>query len=52
MIGDVEFSPAINLVSNNNENVVTFENETIKIELKKNFNKNVLRKIVEVLVND
>lgn len=49
---EIEFSPAIDISQSFSNNVVTFENETIKIELKKNFNKNFLRKIVEVLVND
>ena len=50
--GVIEFSPAIDLGHINSDNLVTFENETIKIELKKNYNKDFLRKIVEVLVND
>lgn len=50
--GIINLKPTPSVVSKMAKNVMVFANESIRIELKENFDKVFLRKVVEVMCND
>ena len=52
MFGAIELKPSIPPLPKVNKSSTIFATENIRIELKENFDKDLFRKIVEVLIND
>ncbi len=50
--GAIEIKPSNTVIPKSTKNTMVFVNESIRIELKENFDKEFLRKIVEVMIND
>ena len=50
--GMINLKPTPSAVPKITKNIMVFANETIRIELKENFDKSFLRKVVEVMCND
>ena len=50
--GAIEIKPSNTVIPKSTKNATVFVCENIRIELKEGFDKNFLRKIIEVLIND
>lgn len=49
--GAIEIKPSSTTIPKSTKNATVFASENIRIELKEGYNKELLRKIVEVLIN-
>lgn len=50
--GAIEIKPSSTLLPKISKSATVFATENIRIELKENYDKELLRKIIEVLIND